>query len=100
MVQVKTAADSADAAVGKAVETVKDLKRADDAREGVPGEHWIALGAGIGVWLLSRRSPSTMVRTLGLMAGTALVGRAASGRDGVSKFLGYLPIGSGIKRRY
>ena len=81
-----------------ALDTIKEIKRADDAREGVPGEHWLVLGAGLGVWLLSRRSPSFMLRTLGLMAGTALVGRAASGRDGVSKFLGYLPIGSAIKR--
>jgi hypothetical protein len=70
----------------------------DDAREGVPGEHWMVLGAGLGVWLLSRRHPSLMVRTLGLMAGTALVGRAASGRDGVSKLLRYLPVGSAIRR--
>ena len=84
---------------GTALDTIKEIKRSDDAREGVPGEHWMVLGAGVGVWLLSRRSRSFMVRTVGLMAGTALVGRAASGRDGVSKFLGYLPIGSGIRRR-
>lgn len=81
-----------------AVETLKEIKQADDARPGFPGEHWLALGAGLGVWLLSRRHPSLMVRTLGLMAGTALVGRAASGRDGVSKVLRYLPVGSGIRR--
>jgi hypothetical protein len=79
--------------------TLQKIKEADDAREGVPGEHWMVLGAGLGVWLLSRRSPSLMLRTLGLMAGTALVGRAASGRDGVSKLLRYLPVGGGIARR-
>lgn len=84
---------------GTALEKIKEIKRADDAREGMPGEHWFALGAGVGVWLLSSRHPSLLVRTLGLMAGTALVGRAASGRDGVSKILGYLPVGSGIRRR-
>ncbi|MES3000234.1 MAG: hypothetical protein V4787_06040 [Pseudomonadota bacterium] len=78
---------------------LQKIKEADDAREGVPGEHWMVLGAGLGVWLLSRRSPSLMLRTLGLMAGTALVGRAASGRDGVSKVLRYLPVGGGISRR-
>lgn len=78
--------------------TLQKIKNYDDAREGVPGEHWMVLGAGLASWLLTRRHPSMMVRTLGLIAGTALVGRAASGRDGVSKVLRYLPVGSGIRR--
>ena len=82
-----------------ALETIKEIKRADDARVGVPGEHWMVLGAGLGAWLLTRGHRSVMVRTLGLLAGTALVGRAASGRDGVSKVLRYLPVGGAIKRR-
>ena len=81
-----------------ALRRIEQVKRTDDAREGVPGEHWMTLGAGVGLWLWSRRSPSFMVRTLGLVAGTALVGRAASGRDGLSKVLAYLPVGSGIRR--
>jgi hypothetical protein len=40
-----------------------------------------------------------LVRTLGLMAGTALAGRAASGRDGLAKVLRFTPIGSGLRRR-
>ena len=79
--------------------TLQKIKEADDTREGVPGEHWMVLGAGLGVWLLSRRSRSLMLRTLGLMAGTALVGRAASGREGVSRLMRYLPVGGGIARR-
>lgn len=86
-------------AVESAVETLKEIKAADDARPGIPGEHWMVLGAGLGVWLLSRKSPSLLLRTLGLMAGTALVGRAASGRDGAVKLLRYLPIGSAIRRK-
>jgi len=74
------------------------IKRADDARPGFPGEHWVVLGAGLAAWLLTRRHPSPAVRTLGMMGGTALVGRAASGRDGVSKLLRYLPIGGAIRR--
>ena len=77
---------------------LQTLKARDDARPGIPGEHWMVLGAGLGAWLLTSRSPSLLVRTLGLMAGTALVARAASGRDGVSKLLRYLPVGSGIRR--
>ena len=77
------------------LQTVKDY---DAARPGIPGEHWLVLGAGLGAWLLTRRHPSVLVRTIGLMAGTALVGRAASGRDGVAKLVRYLPVGSGIRR--
>jgi len=77
---------------------IKELKAADEARESFPGEHWLVLGAGIAVWLASRRHPSFAVRTLGLVAGTALVGRAASGRDGLSKLLRYTPVGGRIRR--
>jgi hypothetical protein len=81
-----------------AMRRIKELKQLDDARPGFPGEHWMVLAAGIGAWLVSRRHPSLMVRTLGLMAGTALVGRAASGRDGIAKLVRYLPVGGGIRR--
>jgi hypothetical protein len=78
--------------------TLQKIKDYDEAREGVPGEHWLVLGAGLAAWLLTRRHPSALVRALGLLGGTALVGRAASGRDGVSKVLRYLPVGQGIRR--
>jgi hypothetical protein len=81
-----------------ALRKIKELKAADEARPGFPGEHWLVLGAGIGIWLASRRHPSLAVRTLGLMAGTALVGRAASGRDGLASLLRYTPVGSRIRR--
>ena len=78
---------------------LQKIKRYDDAREGIPGEHWMVLAAGVSAWLLTRRHPSVMVRTLGLLAGTALAGRAASGRDGLSKVIAMTPIGRGIARR-
>jgi hypothetical protein len=78
--------------------TLQTIKDFDDARPGFPGEHWLVLGAGLGVWLLTARHPSPVVKALGLLAGTVLVGRAASGRDGVVKLLRYLPVGSGIRR--
>lgn len=78
--------------------TLEKIKQYDDARPGFPGEHWLVLAAGLGVWLVSRRHPSALVRTLGLMGGTALVGRAASGRDGLSKVLRFTPVGRGIRR--
>lgn len=81
-----------------AMRRIKEIKQLDDARPGFPGEHWITLAAGVGAWLATRHHPSFMVRTLGLMAGTALVGRAASGRDGIARLARYLPVGGGIRR--
>ena len=76
-----------------ALQTIKDIKRLDDARPGIPGEHWLTLGAGVAVWLLLRRARSPVLRTVGSLAGTALLARAASGRDGLAKALRWLPIG-------
>lgn len=73
--------------------TVQRMKTHDTARTGVPGEHWIALGAGLAAWLLTRKRSSFVIRTAGMLAGTALVGRAASGRNGLAKIIRYLPIG-------
>lgn len=79
------------------VSPIQRLKAADRAREGIPGEHWLVLGAGIAAWAITRKSPSFLMRTLGLVAGSALVGRAASGRDGLSKLLRLTPIGRRIR---
>jgi hypothetical protein len=85
-------------ATDKVLLKAKEIKQIDDARPGFPGEHWIVLAAGLGAWLASRRHPSVLVRTVGLLAGTALVGRAASGRDGIARLVRYLPVGGGIRR--
>ena len=77
--------------------TLRKIKAYDDARPGFKGEHWLVLGAGMGVWLASRNSPSFAVRTLGLVAGSALVARAASGREGLGKLLRYLPVGQRVQ---
>lgn len=61
------------------------LKRFDDRRQGVPGEHWVVLGAGL--WLLSRHGSVTVGRFLAMAAGVALIYRAASGRDGLVRLL-------------
>ena len=61
------------------------LMRFDDERPGLPGEHWLALGAGL--WLLTRPGESTLGRLASLAAGAALVYRAASGRDGLARLL-------------
>ena len=72
---------------------VQQLKAMDESRKGFSGEHWLVLGVGLAAWGLSRNSPSFVVRTLGLVVGTALAGRAASGRDGLSKLLRWTPLG-------
>jgi hypothetical protein len=61
------------------------LRRHDDERPGIPGEHWYALAAGL--WLLTRGQGSMWLRTASLLAGLALVARAASGREGVARLL-------------
>ncbi len=79
------------------MDTLQQIKQYDGRRPGFPGEHLLVLAAGLGVWMVSRRHPSMLVRTAGLAAGTALVGRAASGRDGLRKVLRMLPVGRGLR---
>ena len=75
--------------------SAQQLKNTDALQTGGSGQHWMALGAGLAAWLLTRKRSSFIVRTAGMLAGTALVGRAASGRDGLAKVIRYLPIGKG-----
>ena len=58
-----------------------ELKRIDDRRPSLPGEHWLTLVAGI--WLLTRGGRSALTRLASVAAGAALLYRAASGRDGL-----------------
>ncbi len=76
---------------------IERVQASDQARDSFPGEHWLVLGAGVAAWALTRKSPSVVVRTAGMLAATALVGRAASGRDGVGKLLRYTPLGRRIR---
>jgi uncharacterized membrane protein len=66
------------------------LKRYDDSRESLPGEHWLAFAAGLGLWVATRKHPSVAVRVLASVMGTLLVARAATGRD-VPAVLSRLP---------
>ena len=79
--------------------SLQQLKQFDDARPGIPGEHLLALGAGLGAWWLTRRHPSFIVRSIGIGVGTAMIGRAASGRDGISRILRLLPVGRTIANK-
>lgn len=63
----------------------RELKRYDDEREGFPGEHWVVLGIGILLLVYASRRGSPLLRSLATTLGTGMLGRAASGRDGVRK---------------
>lgn len=77
----------------------RQAKEFDENRPGFPGEHWLVLGAGVAVLMASRRSRSFSMRTAGSTLGSALLYRAASGRDGLSKVLRFLPGGFLTGRR-
>ncbi|NMM75749.1 hypothetical protein [Acidovorax sp. SRB_24] len=66
----------------KISDKLKDLQRWDERRPGFPGEHSLALGAGLLVMRRAGRSRSLVGRMLGRTLGTALLARAATGRDG------------------
>jgi len=76
--------------------TLEKLKAADEARPGLPGEHWLVLAIGIALWQVTRKHRNYLVRTAGALGASALVARAASGREGLSKVLRYTPFGSRI----
>jgi len=57
------------------------IRRFDEERPNIPGEHWIALAGGIALWLATRRSRTLAVRIAGSVVGSLLVARAAQGRD-------------------
>lgn len=75
---------------------LEQLKAADEARPGFPGEHWIVLALGIAMWQFTRKNRSWVARTTGSMLATMMVARAASGHDGLSKILRHTPLGRGI----
>lgn len=79
-------------------QSLRQAKAYDDARSSLPGEHWLVLGAGIAVLLVSRRSPSPITWAIGSAVGSALLMRAASGRDGLAKMLAYTPAGKVLSR--
>ncbi len=61
---------------------LQNLRQWDKKRPGFPGEHWLALGAGMLILGRAGRSRSFLGRMAGRAIGAALMARAASGRDG------------------
>ncbi|CAB3635090.1 hypothetical protein LMG26685_01464 [Achromobacter mucicolens] len=64
---------------------VAQLTDIDARRPDFPGEHLIVLGVGVLLMLSGMRSRTILRRTLITAAGTALIGRAASGTGGVAR---------------
>ena len=77
---------------------LQELDRMDASRDNVPGEHWLAFAAGVGLWVATRRHPSVLVRVLASIAGTLLVTRAATGRE-VPPALARLPFSNRPRQR-
>lgn len=60
------------------------------SRPDFPGEHVAVLAAGLLLLMAAGRGRSLLMRTLVGAAGTALIGRAASGTGGVAKLAAVL----------
>ena len=60
---------------------LQDLKKWDNRRPSFPGEHWLALGAGMLVMRSAGKSRSFLGRMAGRALGAALMARGATGRD-------------------
>ena len=76
----------------------KEYKAWDYNRESMQGEHWLALGAALALLFMANRSSSTTTRVIGVALGSAMLLRAASGRDGIVKLLPYVPMINNVMR--
>lgn len=56
------------------------VRRFDESRPSIPGEHW--LGVGVGAYFLLRRRSTVLGRLASMALGAAFVARGLSGRDG------------------
>lgn len=81
------------------MELLERIQQFDDSRPSIPGEHWLTLGAGVALWLATRRHPSIAVRVLASIASTLLVVRATTGRD-VPQALAKLPYAHAPRTRH
>lgn len=68
-----------------AARPLRCLSEFDAARPGLPGEHLVVLGLGAWLMLRGMRGTTPLRRMLWTLAGTTLVGRAASGTGGIAR---------------
>lgn len=64
---------------------LRELKSFDDERPGFPGEHLIVFSLGALLMVAGMRSRTVLRRGILTAVGTALIGRAASGKDGIAR---------------
>lgn len=64
---------------------LRNLRSYDQTRPSFPGEHWLVAAVGSGLLRSARRRRTAVGRTLAVLAGGALLYRAASGRDGLAR---------------
>lgn len=64
------------------VSLLSKVKQADQRRPGLPGEHWAVFGVALGLLRLAHRSSSSLLKWTAGAAGSAMLVRALSGRDG------------------
>lgn len=64
---------------------IAQAKAVDKSRPDYPGEHLIVFGLGAVLLLAGMRSRTVLRRGLMTAAGTALIGRAASGTGGIAR---------------
>jgi hypothetical protein len=63
------------------------LLRFDRSRHSMPGEHLATLGMGVSMLMSARKRSSRWAQVASMLAGAALIYRAASGRDGIRRVL-------------
>lgn len=83
--QIEPVADTPHRHAPRSPSLVAQIKDIDARRPDFPGEHLIVLGVGVLLMLSGMRSRTVLRRTLITAAGTALIGRAASGTGGVAR---------------
>lgn len=83
-------AETAQETVERVEGTAQDLKEWDDSRPDFPGEHWIVAAAGLALLMAAGRARTPLKAMLLTAAGSAALGRAASGRGGIARLAGWL----------
>lgn len=93
--------NAAESTVNKAIEkthqatdvvgrSVREVQEWDRTRPDFPGEHLIVAAVGFGLLIAAGRARTPLKSMLLTAAGTAALGRAASGRGGVARIASWL----------
>lgn len=77
-------------AVGKAEAKAREVRHWDESRPSFPAEHLIVAVAGVLLLMAAGRARTPLKTMLLTAAGSAALGRAASGRGGVARIAGWI----------